>query len=247
MVGLIDAGDVRRDVGDSLHARIRADVEVKIRSGTWPPGFRIPFEHELMRRYGCARMTVSKALSGLAADGLIERRRRAGSFVARPQIRSAVLEVHDIRAQIAERGMTYALEILSRRQRSATKADRERLELRAPAGVLAIGCRHLANGRPFVIEDRLINLAVVPEAAAIDFAHEPPGTWLIGHVGWTEAEHRISALAADPNQAARLEIGTGDPCLVIRRRTWRDRLSITAATLVYPASNYEMIARFGRR
>ena len=56
----------------------------RILSGEWPPGHRIPFEHELTARYRCSRMTVSKALGDLVAAGLIERRRRAGSFVRRP-------------------------------------------------------------------------------------------------------------------------------------------------------------------
>ena len=41
-------------------------------------------------------MTVNKALSELAQADLIERRRRAGSFVRRPQHRSAVLKIADI-------------------------------------------------------------------------------------------------------------------------------------------------------
>jgi GntR family histidine utilization transcriptional repressor len=37
-----------------------------------------------MARYRCSRMTVSKALSELAQADLIERRRKAGTFVRRP-------------------------------------------------------------------------------------------------------------------------------------------------------------------
>ena len=49
-----------------LHQRIRDDIEARIMSGDWPPGHRIPFEHELMAEYGCSRMTVNKVLSTLA-------------------------------------------------------------------------------------------------------------------------------------------------------------------------------------
>ena len=70
----------------TLYKQIRLDIERRILTGEWPPGHRIPFEHELMARYGCSRMTVSKALSELAQADLIERRRRAGTFVRRPQI-----------------------------------------------------------------------------------------------------------------------------------------------------------------
>lgn len=41
----------------SLHERIRNDVERHIMSGEWPPGYRIPYEHEMTRQYACSRMT----------------------------------------------------------------------------------------------------------------------------------------------------------------------------------------------
>ena len=53
-------------VAASLHRRIYDDLEGRILSGDWAPGARIPFEHELTARYGCSRMTVSKAISELA-------------------------------------------------------------------------------------------------------------------------------------------------------------------------------------
>ena len=31
----------------SIAEQIRADIEARIGSGEWQPGFRIPFEHEL--------------------------------------------------------------------------------------------------------------------------------------------------------------------------------------------------------
>ena len=53
----------------TLHARIRAEIEARILSGEWPPGYRIPPETELVATYGCSRMTVNKAMSSLAAEG----------------------------------------------------------------------------------------------------------------------------------------------------------------------------------
>ena len=81
-----------------LHRRIRSDIAERILSGEWPPGFRIPFEHELMADYDCSRMTVSKALAPLAERGMIVRRKRFGSFVARPRIHSVLLDIPASRA-----------------------------------------------------------------------------------------------------------------------------------------------------
>ena len=144
----------------TLYKRIRADIEKRILTGEWPPGHRIPFEHELVARYGCSRMTVNKALSELAQADLIERRRRAGSFVRRPQHQSAVLKIADMRAEITALGRTYGYELIGRKLRAATAADRERLGVKKAGKVVAITCRHSADNVPFAVEDRLIDLVI---------------------------------------------------------------------------------------
>ena len=73
-----------------LHERIRSEIEAAILAGDLRPGDRIPRETDLMAEYGCARMTVNKALSALAGSGMVERRKRAGSFVAQPRAQAMV-------------------------------------------------------------------------------------------------------------------------------------------------------------
>ena len=87
-----------------LHQKIRDDIENQIRSGSLKPGDRIPFEHELMAQYGVSRMTVNKALTPLDEAGLIERRKRAGTFVRLPRLDSTVLDIPDIQHEITARG-----------------------------------------------------------------------------------------------------------------------------------------------
>src|SRR5215475_5705640 len=108
----------------TLYKRIRLDIERQILTGEWPPGHRIPFEHELMASYRCSRMTVNKALSELAQSDLIERRRRAGTFVRRPKFLSAVLKIADIRAEIGALGRSYGYELMRCTRRTANAADR---------------------------------------------------------------------------------------------------------------------------
>ncbi|WP_178133492.1 GntR family transcriptional regulator [Vineibacter terrae] len=56
-----------------------------IDSGRYKPGVALPTEDELARDYRVSRVTVRRALSELAAAGLIERRQGSGTFVrARP-------------------------------------------------------------------------------------------------------------------------------------------------------------------
>jgi GntR family histidine utilization transcriptional repressor len=228
----------------SLHQRIRTDIEQRILSGEWGAGQRIPNEHELMTTYGCARMTVNKVLSGLVEAGLIERRRRAGSFVRRPRGQSAVLEIPDVRAEVQARGEVYRYELRSLERRAATEADRAWLTVPAGRPVLALECRHFADGAPYALERRLIALDAVPEAAEGDFAQELPGTWLLGHVPWHGAEHRISAVNVDAAIADLLDVDAGTACLVVERHTWRNDAPVTAVRFWYPGSRQTLVARF---
>lgn len=168
----------------SLHEQIRNDVERHIMSGEWPPGYRIPFEHEMTRQYACSRMTVNKALGELVQRGLIERRRRLGSFVRQPHAQSAVLEIHDIEREVQALGLVYRYRLDQRRLRPAGKDDGAAMALAADAPVLELTCTHFAGGVPFCLEERLINVTAVPEAEFADFSQIGPGTWLLKMVPW---------------------------------------------------------------
>ncbi|MFK8250428.1 histidine utilization repressor [Ancylobacter terrae] len=233
-----------REPVQTLNQRIRADIEEKILSGAWPPGHRVPFEHELMAQYGCARMTVNKVMSALVEAGLIERRRRAGTFVAQPRLQSAVLEIPDIPAEVRARGEEYALELLARRERRATRQDAAEAAMVTGERLLDLTCRHIANGRPFALEERVISLKTVPDAAGVDFGVVPAGSWLLGHVPWTEAEHRVTAINADAGRAERLAIQPGAACLMVERRTWRSGSTITFVRQIFRGDVYHLVARF---
>lgn len=217
-----------------LHERIRQEIEAQILSGALAPGARLPTEQDLMARHGCARMTVSKALSALAAAGLIDRRKRAGSFVARPKMHSMVLDIPDLAAEVARRGQAYRFDLIERE--IAQGADGERL------GLLGV---HHADGRPLAVERRSIRLAAVPEARDADFQAVPPGTWLLRHVPWTQAELRLAAVPAEGEVAALLDVPAGTPALLVARRTWRGSEGITRVRLHFPGTDYDLVARFG--
>ena len=50
----------------TLYKQIRSDIERRILTGEWPPGHRIPFEHQLMTRYGCSTMRPSIGAGALS-------------------------------------------------------------------------------------------------------------------------------------------------------------------------------------
>ncbi|WP_206245331.1 histidine utilization repressor [Novosphingobium terrae] len=227
----------------ALHERIRAGIEAEIISGTLSPGDRLPFEHELMDIHGCSRMTVNKALSALATAGLIERRKRAGSFVARPKVHAMVLDIPDLAAEIIGKGQSYAYRLLSRKIKAP--ASMEERALAGSGRVLTLEGLHLADGTPLALERRLVALAAAPDMADADFTVEPPGSWLLHHVPWTEAENRISAIGATPHEAEHLGVEAGTACLALERRTWRGEEHITHVRQLFIGAAYDLVARFG--
>jgi GntR family histidine utilization transcriptional repressor len=229
----------------ALYQRIRADLETQILSGAWLPGYRIPFEHELTEQYGCARMTVNRAITALVLSGLLERRRRAGTFVAQPKMDSAVLEIPKLAVEIEGRGMRYRYELLGRERRRASEEDARTCSIAVGADIIEIRSRHFADDIALVSEQRIIHIDAVPAAADLSFEAVAPGTWLLDNVPWTEAEHKI--YATNPNRATAtvLGISRSEACLCLERRTWRNGATVTFVRQIFRGDMYHLIARFG--
>lgn len=228
----------------SLHQRILADLEQNILTGRWVPGYKIPSEQQLAEYYSCSRMTVNKVVTQLARAGLIQRRRKAGSIVLPQKAQSAILEIYDIREEVRATGHAYRHRILNLRSRAATPSERALLNSPRHASVAEITCLHYSGERPFCLELRLINLDLVPDAKDETFLSLPPGPWLLDHVPWSAAEHRITATGATELEAAHLGIPLGSPIMVVERQTWKLAQSVTHVRLAYPGDSHALTARF---
>ncbi|MGR6429849.1 histidine utilization repressor [Rhizobium sp. PAMB 3174] len=228
----------------SLHKTILGDLERKIVSGEWPPGHRLPFEVDLAASYDVSRMTMNKVMTQLAKSGLIERRRKSGSFVAQPRGQSAILEITDVEAEVRAMKLPYAYRLLSRTQRGATAADAAALEVRKGTGLIEIRGLHMAGGEPFCMEERLINLDTVPDAEGATFADGPSGAWLLKQVPWSTAEHKIFAVNASTETARHLQVPARTACLLIQRRTWSEVGPVTFVRFTYPGEKHVIAATF---
>ena len=226
-----------------LHEAIRARLEADILAGIYKPGEKLPNETHLAAEWNCARMTVSRALGALAEAGMVQRRKRAGTFVARRTVQETVLEIRDVAAEVRASGREYAFRRLARREAGASAEEAAALGVKEGAPVLLVVGLHLADGQAHALEERLINLDAAPAAARERFEDTAPGAWLLTHVPWTEAEHAITALAADSQTAKRLGISTGSALLSLERKTWASGACVTSARFLYPAGAQRFTAR----
>jgi GntR family transcriptional regulator len=67
-----------------LYHQLAERLSEQIRTGELKPGDRIPSEHQLVAMYGIGRPTVRQALDSLVRQGMLCRRRGAGTFVSEP-------------------------------------------------------------------------------------------------------------------------------------------------------------------
>jgi GntR family histidine utilization transcriptional repressor len=219
-------------------------IRTEIAQGRLPPGARVPSEHELVRRFGVARMTANRALKELAAEGLIVRTAGSGTYVADRKLEHSALVVPDIAQEIRASGRAYRGDVLAAEERAAPEPVARALELDPGAPVFHTRILHRADGIPVQLEERWVNPAYAPEFLAQDFTARTPNAYLtaIGRV--EEAEETIEAVAADRAEARLLEVAPGTPCLLLTRRTFARGLWATTARLLGPGRRWRLTARF---
>jgi GntR family histidine utilization transcriptional repressor len=224
--------------------QIRRVLAQPILRGDWPPGTRMPAELELTERFGASRMTVSKAVQSLASEGLVQRRRKLGTVVAdRPQERP-VFEIWDIADLVTRAGGAYSYKLLACEQLKRDPDKRELLGVSPRTPTLSMLCLHLCNGEPYQLEERLVNIDAAPGITCRPLDEAGPGPWLVTHVPWTDAEHKISAQEAPPAIAAHLKVRTQAACLVVDRRTWNETVPVTYARLWHAGNQHSLVGHF---
>ena len=172
-------------------------------------------------------------MGALAAAGLlIERRNKAGSFVAPPPV--PCRRAGNPRSAGGGRG-PQAKPTPGRASAGATRrfnpADPDEAALGAPGEkALALEGLHFAHGAPFALERRVIALAAVPGAASVDFGEAvAPGSWLLRQGSVDRRPHAPDHSPSIPRRriAWRLALARSAACLQVKRWTWRQGPGIT--------------------
>ena len=217
----------------STFREVKSDILSKIVQGNWRPGELIPNEIDLAARYGCARATVNRALRELSDEGIVERRRKAGTRVRLSPVRQAKFDIPIVRLEIEERGASYRYSLVSQSAMAAPKWLKARLDLNVDGKVLHLICMHYADGQPYQHEDRWINLSALPQAETANFSELGPNEWLVEKVPFSDAEISFSAGAADEELSNMLQCQPGEPLFTTERSTWWEGQAITYVKLSF--------------
>jgi GntR family histidine utilization transcriptional repressor len=212
---------------------IRAEAMRRINERIWPPGELIPGEVELAEEFGCARATVNRALRELADEGLLERRRKAGTRVVRDPVRKARLDIAIIRLEVEGRGMAYRFDLLEEGRAKPPAGVAAAIGLAGRPELMHLRTLHLADDRPFAYEDRWLDPRVVPEIDGVDLGTVSINEWLVRNVPYSYGDIALSAANADAQEAAHLGTGVGAALFVVERTTWKGDAAVTAVRLAY--------------
>ncbi|GHF13125.1 GntR family transcriptional regulator [Streptomyces spiralis] len=202
------------------YLRIRNEFEQQIRSGTLPPGSRLPTEAELQQLYSIGRATAQRVLSELAQAGLVERHRRRGTFVTEGARQENLLRFVNTSLPGPKILGRHAVE-------SATVVQARDAGLEMP-GVNDDTPVHQLRRLKFDVDDNVIavELSVVPFALAPRLQEEDLGHLTVhdyfARMGIPAAKSRIyiDPIALDAATAAQLRVPEGQAVIRLRRLTW---------------------------
>lgn len=212
----------------------------RIQTRVWEPGSLLPNEVDIAVEFGCARSTVNRALQAVADKGLIERKRKGGTRVVIHPEHKATFNIPIIRQQIEQAGLGYGYSMLKSRLEVPPATVCDRLPNAVEHDLLHVRSVHTADGSPYVLEDRWIDVKIVPGAAEADFSEKSPNQWLLENVPYSGGNLTLSCQKASATDAKALQCQVGDALFIAERLTLTaESETITIVRLCY-APGYQM-------
>jgi len=203
--------------GTPAYQRIRSVIWKRIESGQLKPGDVVDSERELAKIHRVSLMTARHALTSLEREGLVERRRGAGTFVAPPKIHFNKLMSYS--EQMASRGLVAGSELLCSKIIDYEPEIAARLAITPNHRLVKVErLRHAAN-EPFALEVCYLS---AEEFGGLISAGLGRGSLfsILEHdfgVELAHADEEVDATAADARIAELLGVPRGAPLLRIRQ------------------------------
>ena len=209
-----------RKNGLPAYKQIQGTIVRLLESGQLKPGDIVDSERELAKIHGVSLMTARQALAGLEREGMVVRRRGAGTFVAPPKIHFNKLMSYT--EQMSSRGLPVSSKLLSLGVIHTEQEVAARLGLPASSRLVKVERLRLGGDEPFAIETCYLSADEFAELTRARLDRVSLFSILEHDYGLriAHADEEIDATAADPHSARLLDIPNGSAVLRIRQEIY---------------------------
>lgn len=206
---------LHRDVPVPMYYQLKLQLQADIREGRLRPGDRLPPECELCERLGVSRPTVRQAMSELAAEGLLTRRKGKGTFVAAPAERPVdarfFQRLQSFNEEMLQKGLTPSTRVLCAEVTGGRPDVAGELGLAQDAPLIHLTRLRAADGQPLVVVDTWLPGARFAGLEREDFALDSLYALLDARYGVRvdRACRQFEAADASPEDARLLDMEAG--------------------------------------
>ncbi|HEX8508120.1 MAG TPA: GntR family transcriptional regulator [Propionibacteriaceae bacterium] len=205
-----------------LYYQLKQIVLRDLREQERAAGERLPGDHELCATYHVSRTVVRQALSELETEGVIQRIKGRGTFVApRRTSERLVQSLTGLYEDVASRGSHLRSTV---RRLEAVPADEqiaEQLEIQLGAPVILLERLRFVDDEPWVLTTTYLPYDIAPGLLGDDLTDQSLYALLAGYgIELTHGRRGVEAAVASATLAKALAIGTGDPLLVLRSTSY---------------------------
>lgn len=211
---------------------IRDRIRGLILDSTYGPGDKLPRDEEFAAMFGCARSTVHRAMRSLAESGHVERRRKGGTTVRQDPVTRATLDIPITRLEVEQKGSTHSYQLIRNSVQLTPPSIMANFGLFEAEEMLRVEALHLADGQPYLLEDRWISLKTVPEIREVDLTRESANEWLVRNRPYSRCDLKFYARNANAQDSEILQSTVGDALFVMERTTWIGPEPITSLCAV---------------
>lgn len=200
--------------------RLENHLRDRIKRGGLKPGDAIPAESQLVQQFKVSRTTVRQALGRLVYEGVIERHRGRGSFVAEPRLQHTK-QFLSFEEEMRARGAKTSIKLLEMRTEPARGTVAKSLRLPKGAPVVVLERQRLVDGQVVGYEVRYLPKRIGDALTPDEIHNQPlvPSVRRILRKARTRLSLVVSAASAGPREARCLDTKRGAP-LLVRENTW---------------------------
>jgi GntR family transcriptional regulator len=183
---------------------LRADIEQR----DLRPGDRLPGDHELCEQYAVSRPVVRQALSELQYEGVLDRVKGRGTFVA-PQLtsQSLVQSLTGLFDDVAAMGRTLRSEVRTLKVTAADADVAARLEVPQGTAVVALARLRFVDDEPWVYTVSHVPAALAPDLVDQDLREQSLYGLLERRYGLRLIRSRRTVEAHSPGTALARDLG----------------------------------------